>query len=204
MNESIEQLNKWLGEMEGKHPADWDLLPDIGLYMDQVQTYVEKQLTLYRRDEKDRLLTPAMINNYIKDDLLPRAVSKKYSPAHLALLIMIGTLKQVLSMQNLNRLLAECREPDDVAELYSRFIDIQHKSLSESAQQVKKESQTLQKDFPADDEADLRGLALHLTIEARTRILIAEKILSLLDQPADSESAARPDRKPEKKADKNR
>ena len=49
--------------------------------------------------QHERLLTPAMINNYIKDRLIPRAEAKKYTPAHLALLIMIGTLKQVLSIR---------------------------------------------------------------------------------------------------------
>ncbi len=202
MHESIEKLNKWLEEMDSKHPADWDMLPDIGLYMDQVQTYIDKQLTLYRRDEKDRLLTPAMINNYIKDDLIPRAVSKKYSPTHLALLIMIGTLKQVLSMQNLSRLLSDCRDPQDAAELYSRFKDIQRNSLSESALQAKKETRSLLEDIPADDESALRGLALQLSIEARTRILIAEKILVLLDQPDDLENMDKAERKSVKKADK--
>ena len=51
--ERIDGLNEWLGDLAGKHPVDWDLLPDIGLYMDQVQTFIERQLRL--RSEERRV-----------------------------------------------------------------------------------------------------------------------------------------------------
>lgn len=215
MNEQIDQLNQWLAGLNDKHPAEWDKFPDIGLYMDQVQTFIERQLGLYRRDESDHLLTPAMINNYIKDSLIPRAESKKYAPVHLALLIMIGTLKQVLSIPNLNQLLSAYRDPADVAALYNNYLQIQHTSLLDNAAQVLAETRALSAAVgttgaagePADaagtepDTSDaLRNLALELSIEARTRILIAEKILALL---AESKNETPPD-KPEKKKDKAR
>lgn len=194
MAEQIDRLDRWLTELDGKHPAEWPLLPDIGLYMDQVQAYIDRQLGLYRRDEHDRLLTPAMINNYIKDNLIPRAESKKYAPAHLALLIMIGTLKQVLSIQNLSQMLAPYRAPDDVSALYGHFIEVQRVSLQENAAQVLAETAKLRR---AEQEAEageadqltaMRNLALELSIEARTRILIAEKIIALVEQAKPGES----------------
>lgn len=191
MNEQIDQLNQWLAGLDEKHPANWNLLPDIGLYMDQVQTYIDRQLGLYRRDESDRLLTPAMINNYIKDNLIPRAEAKKYTPVHLALLIMIGTLKQVMSIPNLNKLLANCREAADVEALYDRFLQIQRGSMRDNASQVLTETQELLNNGnnegtpdPA-SEAAMRSLALELCIEARTRILLAEKIIGLLPEKSD-------------------
>jgi hypothetical protein len=153
MCEQIEQLNLWLAGLDGKHPADWDMLPDIGLYMDQVQTYIDRQLGLYRRDENDRLLTPAMINNYIKDSLIPRAETKKYAPVHLALLIVIGTLKQVMSIPNLNQLLKSSRKPPDVAALYSHYRQIQRTSLQDITAQVLHETEGL-KNTGDSEEAD--------------------------------------------------
>lgn len=194
MSNQIDQLNEWLADLDSKHPAEWDMLPDIGLYMDQVQTYIDRQLGLYRRDEKDRLLTPAMINNYIKDSLIPRAESKKYTPVHLALLILIGTLKQVMSIPNLNQMLTVYREPADVAALYNHYREIQRASLLDIASQVLSQTEALQKekDGPkADTSAALRNLALELSIEARTRILIAEKILALLALPAAVDASAK-------------
>ena len=211
MTKPIEALNQWLEGIDGHYPADWPLLPDIGLYMDQVQTYIDRQLILYRRDEKDRLLTPAMINNYIKDDLIPRAEAKKYSPVHLALLIMIATLKQVLSMQHLNRLLSMYRSPDDVAALYAQYLAVQHQCLQDSVAKVREETGQLQAaashtpDDANTDMADkghsdaLRTLALELSIEARTKMLIAEKILSILhEEQTPAEAEAKKGEKPKK------
>jgi hypothetical protein len=184
MPEIIGLLAAWLKDLDGKQPAEWGMLPDIGLYMDQVQTYIDRQLALYRRDDADRLLTPAMINNYIKDNLIPRADAKKYVPVHLALLIMIGTLKQVLSIPNLNQLLSESRNAADVDELYSRFLQVQKASLRDNCRQVLAQTQKLPEATDGkggpETEAALRNLALELSIEARTRILIAEKIIALL------------------------
>ena len=225
--ERIDWLNQWLGDLAGKHPVDWDLLPDIGLYMDQVQTFIERQLRLYQNDARERLLTPAMINNYIKDDLIPRAAAKKYTPSHLALLIMIGTLKQVLSIQNLNELLSDCRQPEEIAAIYRHFLTVQQEALQENAAQVLDETSNLRLSQQTTDQSDvateaikdqkdqadaantdvdltrhkveqteaLRSLALELAIEARVRILIAEKILSLLDQADIAEPPEKTDRK---------
>jgi hypothetical protein len=222
MPEMIDQLAGWLQELENKHPAEWAMLPDIGLYMDQVQTYIDRQLALYHRDDNDRLLTPAMINNYIKDNLIPRADMKKYTQVHLGLLIMIGTLKQVLSIPNLNQLLSAYRDSTDVSGLYGRFLEVQRDSLKENASQVLAEAQalsaarrmntaeiadaadeaageTVAEDADDGTTAALRHLALQLSIEARTRILIAEKIIAML---AADKAAPKPAPRPEEPARK--
>lgn len=202
MTEDIHRLIGWLENLADKHPAEWEMLPDIGLYMDQVQTYIDRQLGLYRRDEQDRLLSPAMINNYIKDNLIPRAEVKKYTPTHLALLVIIGTLKQVLSIPNLANLLSTCRDTDDVRILYGNYRDCQRKSLENIVLQVRDDMADLQISCPeegSDINSALRRLALELSIEARTRILISEKILSLLAAPLKV-----PDDLPEKKKDKDK
>lgn len=91
-------------------PATWEQLPDLGLYMDQVITYVEQQCrTLYAQE---KFLTPAMVNNYVKSGLISRPNGKKYSRALLAQLIMICTLKQALSQDEMKKLLAMTASPD--------------------------------------------------------------------------------------------
>lgn len=198
-SELIDQLNQWLNEMDERLPAGWEWLPDIGLYMDQVQTYIDRQVSLYRRDEGERLMTSSMINNYIKDGLLPRAKAKKYGPEHLAMLIMIGTLKQVLSMQNLRRLLSGGRDAADVEELYQHFIGIQASTLQTRAHQVLEDTRLLSGDLTPDQRRALRELALQLSIEARINILIAEKILALPDQEMETaDSHTKKGSRPEK------
>ena len=56
----------------------WEQLPDFGLYMDQVMTYAEKCFAGVAEAEQ-KLMTPAMMNNYVKGGLVDRPVGKKYS-----------------------------------------------------------------------------------------------------------------------------
>lgn len=187
-----EELFKWLSEIQDFKQADWDKLPDIGLYMDQVQTYIERQINAYAKSDKDKLLTPAMINNYIKDDLIPRAESKKYSNSHVALLIMIATLKQVLSMQDLKALLADKRQADQVKGIYEHYLMYQQQDLSELAAEVGKR---LSEEQAIDEDGEyLRRAALELSIEARNRILLSERILSSLTQPKEKSEVAKKDK----------
>ena len=74
----------------------WNALPDIELYMDQVVAVMEKQLSLYQENyaEDARLITPSIINNYVKLKIIPAPVKKRYSREHLAYLIIICILKQ--------------------------------------------------------------------------------------------------------------
>ena len=100
-------------------PPAWDQLPDLGLYMDQVITYMERQFkALYPK--AGALLTPAMINNYVKSGLVKRPAGKKYDQEQLAQLIMLCTLKQVASMEEMKQLLTP---PDgqDTEQLYESF-----------------------------------------------------------------------------------
>ena len=52
-------------------------IPNIGLYMDQVTTFMDEQLNACKRYENDKILTKTMINNYAKNDLLPPPEKKK-------------------------------------------------------------------------------------------------------------------------------
>ena len=104
----MEELRELKGRLEGERPAEWDALPDIGLYMDQLISYMPRQLIHYGEGES---LTSAMVNNYIKDGALPRAEGKRYSRTHLAYLTALCALKQVLSVQDAARLLSSAAPP---------------------------------------------------------------------------------------------
>lgn len=88
------------------NPLDpWDSYPTIGLYMDQVLSIVNHQLASYLEDPGDRAMTSSMVNNYVKQGLLEAPVKKKYSREQVTRLVMIGILKQVMSMAQIGRLL---------------------------------------------------------------------------------------------------
>lgn len=85
-------------------------IPNIDLYMDQVTSFMEKQLKSTKRNEDDKVLTKTMINNYAKNDLLPAPVKKKYSKEHLLLLTFIYYFKNILSMKDIEMLLKPITE----------------------------------------------------------------------------------------------
>lgn len=82
-----------------------DDIPNIDLYMDQVTTFMEKELASSKRHEDDKILTKTMINNYAKNDLLPPPVKKKYSKEHMLLLIFIYYFKNILSIGDIQKVL---------------------------------------------------------------------------------------------------
>lgn len=104
-------------EIQALELPEWEILPDIGLYMDQVVTLMDRTFspTLPKGE-----MTKSMVNNYVKVGMIPRPTGKKYDRDHLAMLIMIGVLKQALSMESISRLLEViCR--DGIQEGYDRF-----------------------------------------------------------------------------------
>lgn len=113
----FDEIHRLLTE---QRPVEWDAMPDIALYMDQVISYLPR-LTI--GPAEDAALTPAMVNNYIKDGLLPRANGKRYGREHLAYLTAIALLKNVLPVKSI-KLLLDASVPDgDVQSFYARFLD---------------------------------------------------------------------------------
>ena len=102
------------------HPVPWAQIPDLGLYMDQVITFIGRIYEpLYGADMKP-YISAAMINNYVKGRLIPRPAGKKYSREQIALLVMIVALKQVSSMEEIRAMLT-LREGQSVEGLYAAF-----------------------------------------------------------------------------------
>lgn len=85
-------------------------IPNIELYMDQLTTFMDKQLENNKRYDKDKILTKTMINNYTKNDLLPSSNKKKYSKNHILLLIYIYHFKNILSMNDIYKVLKPMNE----------------------------------------------------------------------------------------------
>lgn len=179
MNEAAEQITKWAEEIEKYSAVDWDRLPEIYLYMDQVLTYMNKQLCLFERNDSTNLLTSSMINNYVKDGVLPRPEQKKYSREHLAVLMVICMLKQVLSIQDISSLLKTLLENASKDEMYGRFCEAHSAALKEVCGRVRSTAE--------EGDAELTRLAIELSIEANARRTAAERILSELSAAAEKE-----------------
>lgn len=109
-----------LAEISRFRPAGWEHIPDLGLYMDQVVTFITRMYQPLYGEDIHGYLSPSMINNYVKSKLIPRPTGKKYSREQIALLTMIVALKQTSSMEDIRRMLA-LEEGQDVEALYGAF-----------------------------------------------------------------------------------
>lgn len=67
----IVDIKKILSE---ERPANWEEIPDIDLYMDQIVGYMKRQHIGLKVNEN---LTGAMVNNYVKQKVMPKANGKK-------------------------------------------------------------------------------------------------------------------------------
>ena len=165
----MEELFELKERLTQERPAPWDALPDIALYMDQIVSYMPRQLIRYDDTE---VLTSAMVNNYIKDGLLPRADGKRYDRTHLAHLTAICMLKQVLSVKEMKTLIQSGSEGKDVRQTYERFCRRLDDALNETAKELEEER----------GEEDLAWLALGLALRSYADKLACQRVLNLLQE----------------------
>ena len=97
----LQSILESLSRIDYIHEGD---IPNIDLYMDQVTTLMETQLSHTKRHGDDKILTKTMINNYAKNNLLPPPVKKKYSKEHVIVLIFIYYIKNNLYINYINTL----------------------------------------------------------------------------------------------------
>lgn len=106
INNNYEELIEGLlKDFKNKNYLDASHIPKIDLYMDQVTTFMDEHLDIFKRKDEDKTLTKTMINNYSKFHLLPPTAKKKYSRNHILLLLFIFYLKPTLSIPDIGAIL---------------------------------------------------------------------------------------------------
>ena len=116
-----------LKRLEGCRLPEWDELPDFGLYMDQLVTYVARTFPgISRRLD----LTSSMINNYVKAGLIDKPTGKKYSREALAQLLMISLMKVSTPLDVMNKILHP-ESGTETKEMYSSFVATQRRVKNE-------------------------------------------------------------------------
>ena len=86
------------------HMPRYDELPNVELYRDQVIEYIEQVLGPLSGCSDGPWLTPSMVNNYVKQRLVPAPVKKLYGREQIARLLTICIFKQFLSMDAIKRM----------------------------------------------------------------------------------------------------
>lgn len=153
-------------------PVDWDQLPDFSLYMDQVLSYMDRQVLHF--DGEDGL-TAAMVNNYTKSGLAPRAEGKKYGREHLAYFTAICVLKRVMSTRDMDLLIREELQDRPVREGYDAFRRSLDKALNITADELAARTGDGELDDPA-----LADAAIHFALLSYAAGVAGSRCVALL------------------------
>ena len=155
---------------------DYNGFPDIELYMDQVLDFLSRSKTSLRDDDR---LSSAMVNNYIKADVLPRARGKKYSREHLVYLSVILRLKQVLSVKDTGYLIKADKQKRTDEEFYESFrnmVEVCAKELSDKA---------------LNSDSSLPEIAMRLAVESYLCKIASEYIIDNISTYSEDEKNAK-------------
>ncbi len=172
MQNALKNAAGW-AEEAGRQPLpEWDSLPGIPLYMDQVVLYLTDLLASFQRGESSPLLTSSMVNNYVKNGAVLRPEKKKYDRRQLSALAVLCMLKQVLSLQDIKTLFAGDASQE---ELYGLFREAHHAAMKEAGREL---AQSM------GEGRDSRQEALRLAAEANAKRAAAQRILLELEKEA--------------------
>ena len=139
-----QELKAWAAELAEFHLPRWEELPTLSLYMDQVVAYINDTLVFLladpneqapKRKREDRLLTAAMINNYVKQHFVPKPDKKRYHREHLACLIVYALFKQVLPLTDIQKgvYLQLALSDNDFQKAYDLFCEQVERALASVA-----------------------------------------------------------------------
>ena len=164
--------------------------PEMEIYMDQAETFLNKELGVYKKDEKDKVITKTMIGNYVKHNMMPRPVNKKYSKDHLIMLALIYYLKGTFQMEEIEKIVhplienynSEFDDKIDLESLYEGILGVQAKeqeSLAQSVTNMIEESKYHLKEteLSDDDMLELFMLIVNLSMKADAQKFLAHKLL---------------------------
>ena len=188
----MEDLTELRQRLRTQRPVPWEQLPDVALYMDQVLSYMDRQVI--RFDEDDGL-TSAMVNNYTKSGLVPRAAGKKYNREHLAYLTAICVLKRVMSTRDMDLLIKqELQGERSVADGYAAFCESLYKALNITADEMELYL----------DESTLADAAIHFALLSYAAGVASNRYVSLLRQQQEAEGAETENRRKDRRKEKEK
>lgn len=200
-------LNSILGSISRIDYVKSTDIPNIDLYMDQVTSFMEKQLKSTKRNADDKVLTKTMINNYAKNDLLPAPVKKKYSKEHLLLLTFIYYFKNIMSMKDIETLLKPITEKYfhsdnnmNIAHIYDEvcaFEKERTKLLQKDIELMYNNSVETFSDAPEADREYLQlfSFICSLSLDVYVKQLLIEKLIDATSAPKEESKEAEKDKK---------
>ena len=169
-------------------------IPNIDLYMDQVTTFMDKQMASSKRYEDDKVLTKTMINNYAKNNLLPSPEKKKYTKEHLLVLTFIYYFKSFLSIKDIEMLLRPVTDRYfhtdsklNLTHIYDEVCSFEKDRIDTLKEELKAMYASSSETFSGENEQDREFLQLFsfictLSFDVYVKKQIIEKLIDSLPE----------------------
>ncbi|MFA7589026.1 MAG: DUF1836 domain-containing protein [Acholeplasmataceae bacterium] len=133
------EIKAWVDKIKTLHLPRYDELPELELYLEQVLIYVNNtifDIFSLNNHQNEEIVTPSMINNYVKNKLMAPPNKKKYRRSHIACIIAITILKQVGSLTDVSNGIMSLTNAIGGSEAYNTFIDFLESALRASASEL--------------------------------------------------------------------
>ena len=153
--------------------------------MDQVIAIVNRymgNMADLMNDEK--IITQAMINNYVKNKLIPPPIKKRYSKIHIAALLIICSCKQSMNISSIMAFL-DFESDETMKVCYENFLANRNSVIQEMKKLIDSKVKTIDKD----QTAELIRMAQKSALRSGYYKIFAQKMLDLFNEDDAQEEA---------------
>lgn len=187
------KLLRWEKVISNFRLPNWDSIPDIGLYMEQVISLLVGYMGMMSAfddkaknldNQENGIFTSAAINNYVRLKIMPAPIKKKYYRIHIAYLIMIFTLKQSVSINVLKEIIPAGISDENVKQIYSDYCDTYHNVSLLYIDTVRRHAGDIL-DGKVEQNNIVEKFVLNEALTAGFSRILTEKIVNLKDADKD-------------------
>ena len=173
-------MQEWNKLLNNYTMPTWEELPSIDLYMDQVIALMSQYLKNFASSDNEgtQIITPPMINNYVKLKAMPAPIKKKYSKIHIAYLIMISSLKQALSIPTIQKILPLYDDDTQAKALYELFCKNQLKAFCYITEKVCAITDPLLEEANSNPER-MYDLAIQIAVSANVFKMLSDDVSAI-------------------------
>ena len=185
------KLRRWENYLKEFRLPQWDELPDMDLYMDQVVMLLQRYLNFLPEDEHgNAAITASIINNYVRLKIMPPPVKKKYTRVHMAYLIMVCSLKQSVNIPYIQKMLPLGLPAAEVRRVYEGYVKTHHDVCLAFIQLVQSGADVVLHSPDAQSE-DVERVVYSAAIVSGFSKLLTEKMVHLEGETVDSQQESK-------------
>ena len=151
--------------------------------MDQLIAVVTQYLEPFQIFSSDKKpVTSSMVNNYVKLGLIPKPIKRHYNKRHIAYLIVITLFKEVISIQDIRRVLIFLAQSQGNSNAYNQFCALLEITIKRKGHVYLNVAVDDEIETDYSDPEDFDKYIIYLACETITNLLFAKKFISFVDQ----------------------